>query len=234
MQRAYKYDTCVICDAANEHYASSLQICGTCGHMTEMFVPDAERITSDSYMDLYRRSKDLEHEMAKMPVRWSFVEKHAPEATSLLDYGCGLNLFVERKPEEIVHYTDIQSFDVNWKSGFSDERILDREYDVVTAWHTLEHLPDPWAWQKRIKHKYLFLIFPWIEYVNESELASWPYFEHGMHLQFFTRKSIELFLKDYDILEENYIDGEMTNPEHPEWIVSFACKRKDGIKLTRV
>jgi hypothetical protein len=189
--------------------------------MIDSNIPDSDRMTENSYMGLYSKAEENKSESIKHVKRWEIVERHAPNAETLLDYGSSIGTFAKHCPNSMV----ISQFDSNWKTGFCDERILDNKYDVLTAWHVIEHLVDPVGFLKRIRHDYLFLIVPWIEYVEEKDLPSWPYFEHGMHLQFFSRKSLNILLKDYEILEENNDDGVLSNLKNPEWIVTMACKR---------
>ena len=226
MLRGYNYDNCIICDSKTEYFSQAQFKCPECGHMTEVGVPDVDKITSNEFMGKFFRTEKAQQEVDKMVARWRMIEKHAPEATSILDYGCGPSYFLPNKPDDIDHYTKIKAFDVNWRYEYSDERVLDEYYDVLCAWHVLEHFTDPWRLLDRVRHKYLFLISPWIEFVTEKELPSWPHFEHGMHFQFFTQKSMDIFLSQYDVLEQNYMDGEMSKNPDPRWIVTFCCKRK--------
>jgi len=226
LQKDFNWDSCIICGSANSFYANEFYKCTKCGHITHVSIPDIDQITNDKYMDLYRKTENVLHESEKMGKRWEMVLRHAKGSKSLLDYGCGaINLFIKKAPQD-CGFEILNSFDVNWKTGFYDERVLDIEYDVLTAWHIFEHLLDPRRLLQRIKHKWLFLIIPWIEYVKEEDFASWPHFWSGVHLQFFTRKSLLKLLENYEILEENYTDGEMSCPDHPEWVVGIACRRK--------
>lgn len=214
---------CVVCGALSKYYSATLYKCTECGHMTDIVMPNVSYMTSEKYMNLYRAFPPSEQ--VKMQKRWETVQMYTKGCKTLLDFGCGQNLFIKSAPER-HGFEVMNAFDANWRSGYADERVLDLEYDVMTAFHIFEHALNPWAFLNRVKHKYLFIMIPWIEYVPEDKYPSWPHFSSGQHMQFFTRKSLMILLKGYEILEENYVDGELSNPKHPEWIVGMMCRKK--------
>jgi len=216
---------CIICGADTAPWVSPGVKCNECGHGFVNCAPIPEAYADDSFIKLYDHLPP--REAIKMGKRWDIIKRHAPEAETLLDYGCGMNQFLISAPKD-HGFKKLVAFDTNWRSGFCDERVLDKEYDVLTAWHVFEHFHDPRILLERVKHKYLFLMVPWIEYVTDKEIPVWPHFDHRIHFNFFTRKSMEIFLNDYVILEENFDDGELSYPPHPEWIVTIAAKRIGG------
>lgn len=215
--------SCPICGCAElDKWVDPGFKCRNCGHGYIPGVPVPEAYADNSFIKLYDHLPDSE--AVKMVKRWEVIKRCAPDAKTLLDYGCGMNQFIISAPED-HGFDKLVAFDTNWRSGFCDERVLDEEYDILVAWHVFEHFMDPYRLLSRVKHKYLFLMVPWIEYVDDKALPNWPHFDHRMHFQFFTRKSMGILLKDYKILEENYDDGELSFPSHPEWIVTIAAER---------
>lgn len=202
-------------------------VCPRCGHMTDHSWPDIDAITNNRYTEKYKSyvTDKPGKEPIKAKQRWDMIMRHAENAKSLLDFGCGPFALKAFQPEN-HGVTKLVGFDVNWKTGYYDERVLDDEYDVLCAFHVIEHLIDPWRLLRRVKHKYLAFIIPWIEHVSDDRWANWGHFWSGVHHQFFTRKSLDIYLKDYDVLEENFEDGELDNPTWPEVHVTRMCKRK--------
>jgi len=92
-----------------------------------------------------KRLKDLEKYKGK---------KGEGEAPVLLDVGCGNGDFLELAKETYqIHGTEISPFAVEYVKrnlgtkihmGNLDKlNLLPNTYDVITIWHTLEHMPDP-------------------------------------------------------------------------------------------
>jgi hypothetical protein len=212
---------CIICGSYRNKYTETFWKCPECGHVTDELPPDINIITDPKYEQGYVEL--TEGKAVKQAQRWGLVLRHASDQKTLLDFGAGQNHFLKTAPEG-HNFSSLTAFDVNWRTGLYDERVLDESYDVLTLWHTLEHLPDPRALLQRIEHKYLFLVIPWIEYLREEDWPVWPHFAHGMHLQFFTRKSLMRLLEDYEILEENYEEDKYTYPEEArKWLVGIGA-----------
>jgi len=162
-------------------------------------------------------------DLSRMKERWNLVLRHCKGGKRLLDYGCADNVFIDNAPPN-NGFKELIGFDTNWLTGKSDERVLDVPYKAITMWHSMEHLPYPRMVVDRVEHEYLFIVLPWAEHLTDERLPAWWIFNHGKHLQFYTRKSLFMVLHDYEILEENYIDGEFINAEKD--IVGFALRKK--------
>jgi 2-polyprenyl-3-methyl-5-hydroxy-6-metoxy-1,4-benzoquinol methylase len=76
-------------------------------------------------------------------------------------------------------------------------RALGRKFDVITLWHTLEHLPDPWiVLQTAAEHLapqgILLVAIPNIESYDFAVMrAGWLHLDAPRHLYFYTARSLE-------------------------------------------
>ena len=230
-------NVCVICNSMHrkQHSVRSpLYTCEACGHMVDHTWPEIDLITTKKYVDSYRdhASGKAGLEMQKNKARWETIMKYAKGCRSLLDFGCGFFAMKAYAPPD-HGFTTMAGFDVGWQTGYYDERVLDEKYDVLLAYHIIEHLIDPYRFLKRIDHEYLFLCIPWIEGLDDPEgnAGSWGTFNQmwsGVHHQFFTRKSLDIYLKGYDLLEENFDEGAMDHPDTPEVYVTRVLRKKRG------
>jgi 2-polyprenyl-3-methyl-5-hydroxy-6-metoxy-1,4-benzoquinol methylase len=67
---------------------------------------------------------------------------------SILDYGCGVGLFVRFLEEN--GYTDVAGFDL-YVPDFSNGSVLDRVYDAVVTYDVLEHVENVFELLNRLK-----------------------------------------------------------------------------------
>lgn len=218
----FQVKKCNFCGGRNELLYNHVYRCTKCRHIIDFSYVNC----NDYAMDYMRNTMDYappkEIDYIRMKDRWDFVLRHAKGCKSLIDYGCGNNLFIESaKPE--YGFEKLVPFDTNWITGYYDERKLDDEYDVMTMWHVLEHILNPTLVLNRIKHKYLFVIIPWAEYLDIDKLPSFSLFFAGRHFNMFTRESLFKLLKGYTVLEENYNDAQFLGLDKD--IVGFALKR---------
>ncbi|MBF0559229.1 MAG: class I SAM-dependent methyltransferase [Nitrospirae bacterium] len=141
-------------------------ICGQCGHIQKFHDAQTAGIIADNYSsyDIYHLSNGSEQVVfptdSSSKTRTQLVfEKiigYIPERGNLLDIGSGngavlktasqmlggWKLFsydvVDRFKEEILKITNVISF-----SSTSLETIPFAEYDLITLWHSLEHMESP-------------------------------------------------------------------------------------------
>jgi hypothetical protein len=215
---------CIICGNKTEPLFNGLVQCTDCGHLTDYTSSgNASEYCEDKRKNINDYKKPLENDFKRMSERWKLVKRHCNGSKRLLDYGCADNVFIDNAPPN-NGFKELIGFDTNWLTGRSDERVLDQPYDAMTLWHSMEHLPFPRMVVDRVEHEYLFIVLPWAEYLTMDRIPSWWIFNHGKHLQFYTRKSLFMVLHDYEVLEENYVDGEFLNAEKD--IVGFALRHK--------
>lgn len=150
--------------------------------------------------------------------RWDFVTRHVAGG-SLLDYGCGAGGFHLLAPEAFP----ATGYDVNPFSGF--DTTPTQAYDILTMWDVIEHLPDPTEPLVRLAPAWLFLSTPNVEAADD--VLAWKHFKPGEHLHYFSEKSIEAVLgcAGYRVVEFDYAEGALRDPEAPRAILSAAARR---------
>ena len=82
---------------------------------------------------------------------------------------------------------------------------MEKKFDVIVLWHSLEHLPDPWfvlqSAAKRLAPGGILLIaIPNIESYDFSVLrAAWVHLDAPRHLFFYTARSLQKLCSGYAI-----------------------------------
>jgi 2-polyprenyl-3-methyl-5-hydroxy-6-metoxy-1,4-benzoquinol methylase len=146
--------------------------CGRCGLIYLNPRPDAGELAGyypDDY-DLYaappggRAARlaqlNLRYAMAK---RCRLVERHAPGRGRVLDVGCATGLFLDAMRRrgwqaqgvELVEYAAAQARErrgLDVRTGdLAQARYPDAQFDAVTMWDVLEHVPDPLSELREIR-----------------------------------------------------------------------------------
>lgn len=214
---------CAICHSPTETLFGGTIRCTKCRHISDYGMPpDASGYSYDFSKSRMDYREIIPSDVIRMKQRWEFVLRHAKGKKSLLDYGCAMNHFIDMAP--VNHgFDELVGFDTNWMLGRSDERMLDRHYDVITMWHSMEHLYIPRLVVDRIPHKYLFIIIPWAEEVSDERLPTVNIFNTGRHIHLYTRDSLFKVLYDYEVLEESHEDGRAIGMEQD--VVGFALRK---------
>lgn len=145
------------------------------------------------------------------------IEKYLVESNSLLDIGAGGGTFLNMAKTFIPDYEATEVSDLcayNLKQdghkvhhGAFTKMNLDREYDLVTCWHVLEHVQDIQSFvpkAKQVTKKYLVIEVP-----IDRRLRN-PDSDFDGHFHYFSEKSLRiLFEKDFNFL---YLGEGIQNP----------------------
>ena len=197
--------------------------CGNCNHIYT-YIPDEINI-GDLYNDeVYKVvenrnsifDKILSLEYNRVIKKINFFK---PRKGRLLDFGSGKGKFgslalrdgwqvkcVETSIERASYASSIYGLEVSTHT-YSSGRIFDTEFEVLTLFHVLEHLPDPVNLLgdliKGNLEKDAMMV---IEVPNFNSLQSklakdkWIHLDVPRHLSHFTSENLELILKKLDLI----------------------------------
>lgn len=177
-------------------------------------------IYDQKYFEKYREMAKSEKAKRIYSTRWDLIQKYLTSG-DILDYGCGPGAFNQAGPDNFKKY----GYDINPACGFS--LLPFKDWDAVTFWDSLEHIPDFPEVVKRLKPKYLFITCPNLEAVK-CPITEWRHYRPGEHLYYFDKYSLEVILDalGYDVKESNFLEGGIRNPDNPKWILTTVAERK--------
>lgn len=214
------YLSCPICKSNKITLTSSvIAECNNCGLK---FIRDIQ--SSDFYRKIYDKNyfagdvykdylKEESYRRSIFKSKIKLIRKHIPPKGIVLDIGCGMGFFLmEMEKEgykikgfEISEYaSSIASRKLNthvFSSDFLNTDCLHTQFDIVTLWDLLEHLPDPESYLKKISQIIKSNGVLIIETLNTSSLTAkllkekWPLYSPPYHIFYFTDKTISLLLK---------------------------------------
>lgn len=155
-------------------------------------------------------------------VRWNFIA--GVGAKTILDYGCGTNIFALFRPDNVV----IDSYDIGTMSdgaSYPQTGIRHDKYDLICLWDVIEHVdweldPDMAMLDAIARSNNVALAVPVLP--EGIELESWKHYKPGEHLTYFTIPDIEKFFNQL-----GFTLSRRDMPECPprEDVVSFLFKR---------
>lgn len=177
-------------------------------------------IYDKSYYERYVKQAKSELGKKIYKARWELIKKYVDEG-KLLDYGCGPGAFNAACPGGF----ELHGFDINPSCGFSKIDHWER-WNIVTFWDSLEHIPDFYRELKRLSPKWLFITCPNLEAVK-GDIKDWRHYRPGEHLFYFDKYSLEVILESlrYKIIDHNFDEGKLRNPNNPDWIMTVVAKR---------
>lgn len=132
--------------------------CTNCGLVYTNPQPDRKLIKDHYQEDYYKEwiEKQMNRRIHMRERRLRDLVKYKKSGRTL-DVGCGVGTFLKRSKEKgfEIYGTEISDYackhaeeslriDV-FRGELEEARFLLATFDVVTVWHTLEHLPDPMA-----------------------------------------------------------------------------------------
>lgn len=214
--------TCWLCGGearVDEQYrAVELYRCERCGFL---FAPgrsadELQEIYTDEYFEQYPGGESyIEDETQRRyeaEQRLNWVEQFVPGGR-MLEIGAANGLFLASARDRGFEVYGIEPaaglaararelFDVNVQAGFVETAALpDDPFDVVCAWHVLEHLHKPQDALQRLRGAlksdgYLFLEIPNIESVRAKRHGTnWFHLDPENHVAFYDREQLRTVLE---------------------------------------
>lgn len=184
----------------------------------------AESIYGKEYAEKYKHLASTALGNAIYFARWALIKRFVSSGV-LLDFGCGPGAFVERaKYATDLGRFQVHQYDINPTCGFTE---LPKEpVDVLTMWDSIEHVPNYYGLIQQINPQWLFITTPNLESVVKP-IGDWKHYRRREHIYYFDRHSLGVILEDlgYKILEFNYDEGKLRDPEHPDAILTVVARK---------
>lgn len=129
-----------------------------------------------------------------------FIRLHLHRARTFLDYGGGYGMLVRMMRDKGY---DFEWYDEHCENLFAQTHEKNKQkYDVITSFEMLEHLINPVETLNKLFSMGDTLIFS-TSLVPESKpkVQDWWYYgvEHGQHISFYTKKSMELIANQFGV-----------------------------------
>lgn len=213
---------CALCGAASAHPGwgpPQLRVCSACGSGT--LPPDAapaEAYGADYFDGSGPGGVDYEGSKPQFQLinrsRLDRIERHlrGTEPRKSLELGCALGFFMEVEEErgwqawgvELSPFAAAKAqtrFGARVLCGTLDQAPADwRGFGLATAFHVMEHVPDPRAVLKDLASRLepgALLAFEVPDFGSRTarrERAGWKYFLPGEHLNYFTQAGLKALL----------------------------------------
>lgn len=187
---------CPLCEAAGctAFFKDVRRTFFFCNECKLLFVPAEEHISLDDEKkryDLHDNSTANKGYIRFLEEIAGVIEDLKPVDQNVLDYGCGKNavlgMLLQRKGVTIDSYDPLYSLGIE---------CLSKKYDILVLCEVVEHmrnLKDEIRRIKKILDKNGKIILRTNVYPSVEEFCTWWYKEDMTHINFFSRKSIQLF-----------------------------------------
>jgi len=206
-------------DYTVSHENFSLKQCVTC-----QFVFTDPRPDDPSLANYYRSEKYISHtggsqslidniylQTRKITLGWKrkLIKKYVSEST-LLDVGCGTGEFLKEMQSNGWKISGIEPADKARKSAEGKTKtkiysalseIKEKDFNVITLWHVLEHLPDPNQALHQLHHLLnetgtIFIAVPNLKSYDANYYQSyWAAYDVPRHLWHFDQQSMKTILE---------------------------------------
>lgn len=208
---------CHACDFPYEKQQPNFFVCPRCGHGFRTFDGDAIAFHAEEYRKTFRRDpKEIDaqgrptalfHKKRKAIVRKraALIRKYLSPGDTCLDIGAGAGTFC-REIQKRVSTIECTELDENLaeesrrlgfptRTGDFLEMEFSGPFDIVFAWHVLEHVEDARAFVKKaasLARKYVIVEIPWKRRVPEG---------FDGHFHYFSEPSLRLVLREPRVVE---------------------------------
>lgn len=185
-----------------------------------------EGIYGREYFDKYTALAHTPLGLAIYTGRWALISRFCQSPTadkylSVLDYGSGPGAFNAHGPDNFKKF----NFDINPVCGFTE--MPEEKIDILAMWDSIEHVPNFYGKIKEIDAEWLFITTPNLESVDKPILF-WKHYRPREHIFYFDRHSLGVILDDlgYDIVETNFDEGRLRDPQHPNAVICVVAKKR--------
>jgi 2-polyprenyl-3-methyl-5-hydroxy-6-metoxy-1,4-benzoquinol methylase len=197
--------------------------CDNCGLGILNPLPDGDELTAlyqkDYFLSHYDNelvldSPEMEKRLSQQKHRLRFFRKFKKKG-KVLDVGCGCGYFllacrkkgydvagIDISPDAAAYVNKELNIPV-YTGEFSNIELPDKTYDVITMWHSLEHIDDPFLCiqnaRKWLKDKGILVIdVPNHDGYDARKLSQkWSQWDLPFHFHHFTPRSLALLLEKH-------------------------------------
>jgi len=185
-----------------------------------------EGIYGREYFEKYAALAQTPLGLAIYTARWALITRFCQSPnidnhySTILDYGSGPGSFNAHGPDNFRKF----NFDINPSCGFTD--LPQEKMDILTLWDSIEHIPNFYGLIKSIDAEWLFITTPNLESVDKP-VTFWKHYRPKEHIYYFDRHSLEVILEDlgYKIIELNFDEGRLRDPQHPNAVLTLVAKK---------
>ena len=187
---------------------------------------EVKGIYGQEYFDKYKALGQTPLGIAIYTNRWALISRFcqspnvAGKYLNILDYGSGPGSFNIHGPDNYRKF----NYDINPVCGFTE--VPKERWDIVAMWDSIEHIPNFYSLIKELNPEWLFITTPNLESVDKP-ITHWKHYRPKEHIFYFDRHSLDVILTDlgYQILEMNYDEGKLRDPQHPSAILTVVAKK---------
>jgi hypothetical protein len=199
---------CPVCRGRCEDYpAYGLSLCYFCHHTFQ-----TDLAVAVSYDATYAHQYDHRPVREMSNLRWTFIQSTLglPAASRILDVGYGNGAFLKR-----ARAADMAIFGVDLHNEDFGVPVVDfdtpQDYDLVCFFDSLEHFPD-FAPILRLRARNVVVSIPYTPDFILTAPTKWRHFKPGEHLHYFSRSSLDMFMRDWGFperLAEGYPEDDL-------------------------
>ena len=146
--------------------------------------------------------------------KYSLIQNHSLKPpSSVLDFGCGTGDFLQFCNSKHLHIEGVEPSSVarseatrkTGKSIHPDATSLTEQFDVITLWHVLEHIPELNQTLEQLKNRLakngtMFIAVPNLNSADAKTYGEhWAAYDVPRHLWHFSRSTMERILKHHDL-----------------------------------
>ncbi len=196
---------------------------------------DLKSLYGEAYYSVYINDEQKKRAVFRERIQW--LKKFTILEGKLLDVGCETGIFLEMIRQEGLDITGIEISEtacryayrrlgpVIFQGDIRKKNFADNTFDIVTLWHTLEHVPDPLGYLMDIRRILkpggrVIVEVPNIQFIGTSFLTALGrtgHFLAGEHLVHFSPKTIKMMIEKAGFT--------ITKPESGKAVVTdFHCK----------
>lgn len=184
-----------------QYQGTELLKCNRCGHICQDPLEASKAYDANYILDYFEHNSLRQMSL----LRAGFVVagcRHVSDEKNILDFGFGSGDFLRviRKLGWNIFGHDIHNVDLGIQN-LSETEILDKQWDCITFFDSLEHLEN-FNFIRKLQQKsnYFIISVPSTPKNFPDIKFDWKHFKPGEHLHYFSEKSLGYLFSDFNIV----------------------------------